>query len=918
MPITHLKLNGITQPLGFAPGPLLLSWLVEGSAAQGQREAGICVRSCSDPETAVWSCTGDLDWCGTPLQFTPAPRTRYQIEVSVTDSQGARHTGTTWFETGKLDEPWQGTWISPHRQPARSPVLSCRFSAGAPVVCARLYAVGLGLYQARLNGQPVSEEVLAPGVWDFEEETQYQTYDVTDLIQAENDLEVTLGNGWYKGRYGLDRPHPFGTRFALLAELHLLFADGTRRVICSDGSWTWRESDIGANGIYDGEELDRLWAESSDNPERPVEVIPAPLRVTDRLSLPVREMESLPVARILHTPAGETVLDFGQNHTGWIRFHSRLPRGARVTFEFGETLQNGNFYNGNYRTATGGFRYRSDGREETVCPTFTFFGFRYVRVSGWPEELPLEPGDFDSPVLYSELERTGWLTTGHPLVNRLYENVLWSQKSNFLSIPTDCPQRDERLGWTGDAQVFAPAACYNMDCRAFYRAYLHFVRAEQRRHGGAVPTYVPSMNDFTSCAIWGDAATLIPAALLRWSGVAEEIGEHYPMMQDWVDHVAAQNPGRLSETGFQLGDWLAQDGITPQSFKGGTDDVFLASAYWMNSAQITADLAGRLGLSRQSDRNSRLAAEIRQAILDRYFTPDGRLSVDTQAGYVTALHFGLWRRKDLLLAQFRRRLRFDNFQIRCGFAGAPLLCRVLAEHGMPELAAQLLLNRDFPGWLYCVELGATTIWERWNSLLPDGTISGTGMNSLNHYAYGSVMEYVYAHLAGLRPGSHGFRDAVLAPEPNLRLGHLDCTCLTPAGRYRCAWAIGTDGQLSVHLEIPFGCTASVTLPGSGRAPFPLTAGVYDYRYRPEADYRAVYHMDTRLSQLSGDPEAEELLRSALPQLFGILKEGNREFTTQTFRELSQAFYLGLNPENVSAAVQTLSGLLRAPGWDPEA
>ena len=203
-------------------------------------------------------------------------------------------------------------------------------------------------------------------------------------------------------------------------------------------------------------------------------------------------------------------------------------------------------------------------------------------------------------------------------------------------------------------------------------------------------------------------------------------------------------------------------------------------------------------------------------------------------------------------------------------------------------------------------------------LLPDGTISGTGMNSLNHYAYGSVMEYVYAHLAGLRPGSHGFRDAVLAPEPNLRLGHLDCTCLTPAGRYRCAWAIGTDGQLSVHLEIPFGCTASVTLPGSGRAPFPLAAGVYDYRYRPEADYRAVYHMDTRLSQLSGDPEAEELLRSALPQLFGILKEGNREFTTQTFRELSQAFYLGLNPENVSAAVQTLSGLLRAPGWDPEA
>ena len=903
MSIGHIKLNGISTPIGYQPGPMLLSWLVEDAA--GTKPTHTHIRVWAD-DILQLERLGDLDWQGTLLDINLLPRQRYRVQIDVTDDSGALHTGESWFETGMLGEAWQAKWIGPDRVPDYSPILSRQFSCTGAIASARLFITGLGLYTAQLNGQRISDEVLTPGIWDYEAEVQYQTYDVTRLLSADNRLDITLGNGWYKGRFGLEQAKPFGKEYAALAELHICYADGQAQHLYTDEFWHWLESDIpSTDGIYDGETLDRLAHSDKENPLQPVAIKEISLSVVDRISLPVREMEVLPVQTVLHTPAGETVLDFGQNHTGWLRFKAALPPGTEVSFEFGEVLQQGNFYNANYRSAVGGFRYRSNGRKETVCQQFTFYGFRYVKVTGWLGELRAE--DFESPVLCSDLERTGWLETGHANLNRLYQNVLWGQKSNFLSIPTDCPQRDERLGWTGDAQVFAPTACYNMDTRAFFRSFLQFLRSEQQRHGGAVPTYVPSMGDFTACALWSDAAALIPNTLQRFYG-SSAADEFYPMMKDWVDYVAAHNPGSLYTEGFQFGDWLAQDGITPQSFKGGTDDIFLASAYWMNSAQITAQLARRLGKTEEAEHYTTMAGQIRSSVMETYFTPAGRLSVDTQAAYVTALHLGLWTDKAALLEQFRRRLRYDNFQIRCGFAGAPLMCKVLSEHGMEELACDLLLRRGFPGWMYAVELGATTVWERWNSLLPDGTCSGTGMNSLNHYAYGSVMEYVYGHLAGLRPSSDGFQTAVIAPLPDIRLGHLNCICRTTAGEYRVFWRICPDGQIELELTIPFGCTAYVTLPRSPQPPLTLCAGNYTYRYQPEQDYRTLYHMDTRLGQLAEDARAQDILGQHLPQLLSILKENNLEFTTQTFRELSHAFYLGLNPENIAALVSQLSGL----------
>ena len=901
MSIVNLKISGLTCPLGCDLGTPLLSWQVEGGMG-----APKCARVCVyEGDTLVWETSGDLAWEGTPLTFATAPRTRYMVSVTVTDEADVLHEGETWFETGLAEDDWQAKWLT-CESPDWAPTFCGNFAAAGEVTTARLYTVGLGVYTAALNGQAVSDTFLNPGFWYYEKEVPYQTYDVTDLLQSDNTLEITLGNGWYKGRFGIEH-EPYGDQYALLAQLHIRYADGTEQVFCTDESWTWHESDIrGDNGIYDGETLDRT-AHENGAPAHPVTVTEAPLKVVAPLAPGVVETMTLPVAEIIHTPAGETVLDFGQNHTGLLRFQADLPYGTEVHFDFGEVLQGGNFYNDNYRSALGGFTYRSGGKAETVCQSFTFYGFRYVRVSGWVGEVKAE--DFESPVLHTAMDRTGFLSTGHDLLNRLYKNVLWGQRSNFLSVPTDCPQRDERLPWTGDAQVFAATACYNMDCRAFYRSYLRLLRLDQMDHEGSVATVLPRSHGFLSCAIWSDASAIIPDTLLRFGGSVAEVAKHYELMRDWVDYAAARCHGYLYDED-QLGDWLALDGVTDQSFKGGTDDTYLGSVYLMNSARITAKFAAALGKSEDAAKYETLADNIRTAVMDTYFTPAGRLSVDTQAGYITALKFGLWRDKAVLVQQFMRRMRFDGFSIRCGFAGAPLMCSVLAENGMEDLACDLLLSRAYPGWLHCVELGATTVWERWNSLLSDGTCSGTGMNSFNHYAYGSVIEYVYCYLAGLRPGAEGFRHAVIAPQPNIRVGHADCTVDTVAGRYTVNWRICENGEVSVHMEVPFGCRADVTLPRSGKEPFTVGSGVYDYTYTPTEDYRILYSMETRLGALADDESAKQILLQETPALFGVLMEQNREFTTQTFRQLCAAFFLGVNEEKITRLVARLTELKR--------
>lgn len=928
MRITETKINGIQNPMGFIYDFMLCSWKVEDTESKKQVHAKIEVSEDADFTRILWEKEGeDLKQSGEKIDLELKPRTTYYYRVTVTGDQGDTAVSDfAYFETGKMQEAWEADWIAPQKEDAFHPVIGTKFVAAKPVKRARLYASGVGVFEAYLNGKKLGEEFLAPYVNNYEANIQVLTFPVEELCSengeaGENSLEFLLGKGWYMGEFGLDgQKENYGDRMAVIAELHLEYEDGTTACICTDQNWKYCGSDIEDSGIYFGEDLNRLLWEEKENPWKPVEVIAdskveegtknlAKSHLMDRLSLPVVAKEQISVKEILHTPVGETVLDMGQNFAGFVEFDADLPKGTKVVLDFGEILQNDNFYRENYREARSQFVYISGGKPETVRPHFTFFGFRYVRVTGWAGELKKEA--FRGNVLYSDLQRTGYIHTNHEKINRLYENTVWGLKSNFLDMPTDCPQRNERLGWTGDAQVFAPTASYHMDTRAFFHKFVKDLRDEQKMIDGAVPNYVPNIGHKEDAgSVWGDIATFLPYTLYIYFGNQEEMNYCYPLMKDWVDYIDRKDGERgekhyLFDFGFHFGDWLALDGATPTSFKGSTEDTYIASVYYCESVRKTAEIAETLGLTEDAAHYRKLEEKIRQAVLAEYFTPNGRLAVTTQAAYVIALKFGIYVDREYLIAQFKKKLQADGNQIKCGFVGAPLLCTVLAEAGLYELAYDFLLKEGFPSWLYSVNLGATTIWERWNSVLPDGTISPTGMNSLNHYSYGSVMEFMYAYAAGIRPAEPGFARAVIAPHPDVRLPKMECSYDSVNGKYTCNFEICPDGTLHVVVEIPFNCEAEVELPGYKEGKQILSAGRYEFDYVPETDYCHPYGEKTTLARVGKDPKALAVLGKYTPALAGMSQSDDAEFLYNTLEEISYLGFLPFDPEKLQQAIKEL-------------
>lgn len=913
MKISNININGIADFLGYdTQNGLMCSWLVSDTASKRQAMAEITLSGDPEFSRVLYSRRGE-DLCsrGEALDFKPSPRTTYYLRIRVTGDAGDTAEGLARFETGKMDEPWAADWIGPREGDDCHPVLAREFPAENAVSRARLYICGLGLYEAYLNGQKVGDEYLTPNLSDYSKEFQVQAYDVTALLREQNTLEIHLGNGWYKGRFGLDGSEEnWGKRFAALAELRIEYADGTGALIKTDGSWRYTASEICHSGIYDGEHVDRLCHDGAAA-QLPVDLVPLDkAKLCDRFSLPVKIMHELPVAEVIHTPAGETVLDMGQNFAGFIRFWCDQPKGARITLDFGEVLQNGCFYNANYRSADARFVYISDGKAGLIRPKFTFYGFRYVRVSGW--QGALDPQAFCGCVLYSAMRETGCIESSNEKLNRLFLNCVWGQRSNFLDMPTDCPQRDERLGWTGDAQVFAPTACYNMDTRVFYDKFLRGLRHEQNNLDGGIPAYIPKLGPHTMISsVWGDAATFIPATLYEHYGDLRALRRYYPMMRDWLDYVRRQDTaGRhLFDTGQHFGDWLALDGVTPSSMKGGTDDTFIASCYYFRSAQLVAEAAASLGYADDAREYTSLSGQIRQAIIDEYFTATGRLAIDTQTAYILALRFGLYTNKEKLQGQLNARLKKDCYRLTGGFVGAPLLCDTLGQHGMDELAVHFLLNEEFPGWLYSVNLGATTIWERWNSLLPDGRVNPEGMNSFNHYAYGSVIQYLYAGLAGIQCMAPGFSRVRFAPAVTGRLGRLSACYRSVSGDWVSAWRIEADGRVSIHVEVPFGCTAVLAPPRYSGAAIELAAGPYDLCYSPTEDFRRLFSGRSRLDELKSCPRAMDILARELPEAHARVLAGDREFAANTLDELRHMFYLGIQPAAADRAAAALCELI---------
>lgn len=922
MKVSKIKINGIINPVGFCFDRICCSWLVTDTTAKKTDYVKIDVAEEETFERILFTREGNnLNSVGEALDLKLKPRTRYYVRVTVWDDRKQEASATAYFETAKCNEVWLAEWIRPQEKDQYHPVFEKRFGASGNLLSARLYISGLGLYTACLNGRRVSDEILTPYYSDYRTEVQYQTYDITHDIREENLIRVELGNGWYKGYFGLaGTDKNFGDVFQMIAEIHLLYTDGREEVIASDESWTYCGAETEESDLYNGEIINRcLWDGKKNEKRKPIRGGIAPAVLVERYSLPVIEHEDMPVREIIHTPAGETVLDFGQNFAGYVTFRARLPKGTKIVLDFGEILQQGNFYNANYRRAKAQFTYISDGREELVKPQFTYFGFRYARVTGWDGEP--DPADFMAKALYSDLEVTGHVETGSQKVNRLFSNVMWGQKSNSIDFPTDCPQRDERLGWTGDAQVFAGTASYNMDTAAFYNKFLHDLRTEQKKLDGILPGVIPVFDPSGAAfaAVWGDIATFLPTVLYEHYGDKQALKSYYPMMKDWVDKITREDQARgqrfLFDYGNQMGDWLALDGRTQQSMKGGTDDYFIGSCYYAMSVKMTADAARTLGYAADAACYDELYHKIRQAVLKEYYTESGRLSVDTQTGYLVALYSGIYRDKKRVVNGLKERLYKDCYKMKGGFVGAPIMCKVMADNHLEEEAFYFLLQEGFPGWMHCINLGATTIWERWNSVLDDGTMSGTMMNSLNHYAYGSVVEYLYRNVAGIRALEPGFRRVQISPLINQKLRYVKASYDSACGTYRVEWRIKKDGRIHALVEIPFGCTALVGFPFyPGEATGELCAGVYEFEYRPTEDLRCRYTKKTLFKEMLQDENAMEIIERISPMLQQLLLSGDEEFLHESLNTLEGMFFLGFSQEVIRELTDALTGIYEKDGF----
>ena len=858
MKITECRVNRLENPLGFLLGEPSLSWKVTESQGKRAVQNRIVV---SKNETMTDICydsgvQAPFNAVDFPLRIPLQPRTRYWWQVWVRSDRGEEAlSAPAWFETGKMQEPFAGQWITPDLPGDVHPLLRRTFSLPAKPVRARAYCTGLGVYRFWVNGQPGSREYMAPGCTAYDKWIQYQTYDLTPLLQeGMNTFGVMLGNGWARGRFGFDgvAGHPdtgergapvdmFADRFWFLAEIRVLCEDGSEVVLGTGPDWQCAPSPVTFSSIYDGECYDQ--DREIPNWSRPIGdrlypyggVTVGNLKVgalTARLSPPVVEKHRL-TPTLLHTPRGETVLDMGQNLTGIFSMKIEASAGTCIRVQCGELLQDGCFYRENLRTAQSEYRFLSNGAPCEAAPLFTFYGYRYLKVTGWPGEV--DPACFTGISLYSDLPQTGWIETGNEKVNRLFQNALWSQCDNFLDVPTDCPQRDERMGWTGDAQVFISTACFNMDCAPFYDKYCRDLREEQRVREGAVPfvapviqlnnNFDPDHGDYGACG-WADAGTVVPWMRYLYNGGVDALRRAYPGMKAWAEWVHREdrrtgNSRLWKAVKFHFGDWLALDGprsgFDPEATLGGTDLTFLCSVYYYYSTSLTARAAEVLGLREDEQRYRTRAGEILRAIRQEYYTPGGRCAADTQTGLVLSLFFGIcpppFRQKTV--DRLTELLRANGGKLKTGFLGTPLLCRVLSENGENGMAYDLLLNEEMPGWLYEVNMGATTIWERWNSVLPDGKISGIGMNSMNHYAYGSIVEWMYRHMCGLRPGQDGpgFVKAELHPQPDRRLGYAKARVNTPAGWYESGWRAREDGGFSYDFTVPFGAQARLHLDG---------------------------------------------------------------------------------------------------------
>lgn len=731
--------------------------------------------------------------------------------------------------------PWQATFIATDEPKKAAPAFRREFELqgqhGA-VVSATLLVSALGVCEAFVNGRPVATDVLTPGWSSYEWRVRYAEYDVAGLLEPVSAIGLVVGNGWYRGRLGIgDGAEPYGDELGAFAELRITYSDGHIQIVATDSSWRSGPSAIVSDDLYDGQSIDaRLRVAGWDAPgfddTQWATVHPLPFDTATLepfVGPPVQRQERRRAEDIWDSPSGAIILDFGQNLVGWVELRLKGEAGTTLTLRHAEVIHDGELCVTPLRTAQATDRFTLSGGDDLFEPTFTLHGFRYVEVSGWPADRRGEIAEsLRAVVVASTLEPTGSFRCSDPLLTRFHENVQWSTRGNFVSIPTDCPQRDERLGWTGDLAVFAPTAAFLVNCKDFLRDWLRDLRLEQQHADGVVPLVVPNLlrrtkadpgfGPIDATAIWGDAAVWVPWALWEAFGDEKVLSESFDSMLAHVRRIAALlSSNGLWDTGFQFGDWLDPDAPADQPWAAKADVGVVATACAFRSATMTANAATLLGFIDIRAELDELRERLRSAFHDSYVS-GGRILSDAPTVYALAIAFDLLGDEDRVQAGNRlaELVTATRFHVSTGFAGTPFLLNALSSTGHVEEAYQLILQTSSPSWLYPVTMGATTVWERWDSMLPDGSINTDGMTSFNHYALGSAAAWIHTTVLGISPLEPGFARILLSPQPTDHLNWAEGELQTPHGTVSLRWEL-VDDCLLIDASVPHGSSAVLRL-----------------------------------------------------------------------------------------------------------
>lgn len=831
------------------------------------------------------------------------PETIYRVHLSVEDNHGNRAEGEMQFETGIFStQDFQAEMIThdfPDEETA-CPVFERTFAISKKVRRARVFATAQGVYELALNGCRIGADRMTPGWTSYHHRLQYQIYDITEHLKEENRLEMTVANGWYKGILGFYcQPNIYGNRVGAFAEIHLFYEDGSREVIATDESWTVRTGEIRYSEIYMGETID------TENPS----IIEGRVLIkefnkavlTAQENEPVRITERIPAKALIETKKGEHVVDFGQNLTGLVELKIHGKKGQKIQIRHAEVLdKDGNFYPDTLREAKSVDIYICNGKEQVFLPHFTFHGFRYIAVEGI-EEMKLE--QFTACVMHSDMEKTGDFVCSNDKVCQLQSNIAWGQRGNFLDIPTDCPQRDERLGWMGDAGVFSWTAAFNRNTALFFTKWMRDIAAESSAEKG-VPQVVPDIIGQYSASVWSDAAVIIPWVVYQTYGDKRILEESWKCMHEWIDYITRQCGKKgLWLTGFQYGDWLALDAERCREIsEGATDKYMIANAYYLYVTDLVRQTAEALGKEEDAKKYKDLYERTLLAFRQEYYTPAGRSVSETQTGSALSLRFNLVYEKDRegITETLVRNIQEHKNHLCTGFVGTPHLCHALSENGAHEIAATIFMKEDYPSWLYAVNMGATTVWERWDAIQPDGTMEGAGLNSMNHYAYGSIGDWMYRKIAGLSQVEPGYKKFRIQPMFVTGIEEAGVELESVYGKIESHWSC-KNGKIAVKVVVPPNTTAEICLPEKEEI-FEVGSGRYEYVYDTETCLAVRrFSLDSKFGELLADPLGAKLLNEMIPE---IVNNPMIEY----IKNMTVTETLGMTPDRKSDYMEVLRKL----------